>query len=125
MPNCSLVHHDDPGLYANDECCGVMHKLELVGLLKQDLSITNDLIEPNKFYQHESNTTVEQRSFPLPPSWQTKDTAESRRGCAQAPPRLEKRTLVRRRRPKGDARCQISVAAVGAKFGGRENLGEG
>jgi hypothetical protein len=53
--------------------------------------------------------------------------AESRRRCAQAPPRLENRTMVRRRRPKGDARCQIWIvtATVGAKFGGRENWGKG
>jgi hypothetical protein len=47
MSNCSLVHHQNPGLYANDECYGVMHKMELVGLLKQDLCIMNGIIEPN------------------------------------------------------------------------------
>jgi hypothetical protein len=62
MPNCFLMHHHDLGLNANDECCSVMHKLEVVGLLKQDLRITSGLIEPNMFNQHESNSTVDRWS---------------------------------------------------------------
>jgi hypothetical protein len=80
----------------------VIHKLKLVSLVKQDLSITNGLIEPTKFYQHESNTTVE-RSSSLPLLWQAMETTGSRRRCAQTLPRLEKTFLVRCQGPKGGA----------------------